>query len=599
MSSTKSNIKWLSVVALSVALSTAVYAGPRGGGGGGGGFHGGGGGGFHGGGVGGGFHGGGGGAHFGGGGAHFGGGGAHFGGGGAHFGGGHFGGGGPHFGGGHFGGARVGGAHFGGGHFAGGRAGGFRGGGRAAHFAGGARHFGGRAAAAAHTRANFSRAAGGSSFRNSHAAIDHNVGRNNLGRNNVGRNMNRQSTMRANAVHHALAGGAVAGALHNHGAMNNPASRNNISAAAATAGWRGHDRNGGWWRHANGGYGWVGPLFWPFAYYDLSDYAMWGYDPSLWDYGYGDIYAGIFAPYGYDDLAGYLPYGYGGGALAYGGGGQTSSRTGAAPSQQNEVAQMCGEDTQEIAGLPIDRIQQALNPDDEQRKALDDLANASMKAAQTIKDACPSQVASTAPGRLAAMETRLEAMITAVNMVQPALDHFYGLLNDEQKARLTSLGEEERRGRGQQGTVAQNCGNDLSGATDWPSAEIDRKLHPTEAQRASLDNLKDANAKAAQMLKDVCEPNEALTPPARLEAAGKRLNVMLQAVETVKSALDDVYAELTDEQKAQFESIGPARGVSQASASDEDVSAPPPRRHYYHHRHHASMVGLVRRLIGF
>src|SRR5581483_214509 len=81
MSSTKSNIKWLSVVALSVALSTAVYAGPRGGGGGGG-------------------------AHFGGGGAHFGGGGAHFGGGGAHFGGGHFGGGGPHFGGGHFGGAR-------------------------------------------------------------------------------------------------------------------------------------------------------------------------------------------------------------------------------------------------------------------------------------------------------------------------------------------------------------------------------------------------------------------------------------------------------------------------------------------------------------
>lgn len=558
MASTMSNVKWLSVVALSVALSTAVYAGPRGGGGGG---HGGGGGGFHGGGGGGAHFGGGGGAHFGGGGAHFGGGGAHFGGGGAHF-----------------GGARVGGAHFGGGHFAGGRA---------AHFAGGARQFGGRAAGAAHTRANFSRAAGGNSFRNSHAAIDH----------NAGRNMTHQSTMRANAVHHALAAGAVAGALHNHAAMNNPSSRANISAAAATAGWRGHDRNGGWWRHAHGGFGWVGPLFWPFAYYDLSDYAMWGYDPSLWDYGYGDIYAGIFAPYGYDDLAGYLPYG-GGGAVAYGGGAQTSSRTGAAPSQPNEVAQMCGEDTQEIAGLPIDRIQQALNPDDEQRKALDDLANASMKAAQTIKDACPSQVASTAPGRLAAMQTRLEAMITAVNMVQPALDHFYGLLNDEQKARLTSLGQEERRGRNNESTQARGCGNGLSGATDWPAAEIDRKLHPTEEQRASLDNLKDANAKAADMLKDVCEPNEALTPPARLEAAGKRLNVMLQAVETVKSALDDVYAELTDEQKAQFESIGPARGVSQAAASDEDVSAPS-RRHYYHHRHHVSMVGLVRRLIGF
>ena len=28
---------------------------------------------------------------------------------------------------------------------------------------------------------------------------------------------------------------------------------------------------------------------------------------SFWGYGYGDIYAGIFAPYGYDDLTGYLP----------------------------------------------------------------------------------------------------------------------------------------------------------------------------------------------------------------------------------------------------------------------------------------------------
>ena len=36
---------------------------------------------------------------------------------------------------------------------------------------------------------------------------------------------------------------------------------------------------------------------------------MWGYgyDDPFWDYGYGDIYAGIFSPYGYDDLAGYWP----------------------------------------------------------------------------------------------------------------------------------------------------------------------------------------------------------------------------------------------------------------------------------------------------
>ena len=74
----------------------------------------------------------------------------------------------------------------------------------------------------------------------------------------------------------------------------------------------------GWWRHRHGGYGWVGPVFWPFAYYDFYDYAMWGYgyDDPFWDYGYGDIYAGIFSPYGYDDLAGYWPQGSSGGQVS-------------------------------------------------------------------------------------------------------------------------------------------------------------------------------------------------------------------------------------------------------------------------------------------
>jgi hypothetical protein len=396
--------------------------------------------------------------------------------------------------------------------------------------------------------------------------------------------------MRSNAVHHALAAGAVAGALHNHNALRNPDARAHIAAAAATAGWRGHGQNGGWWRHSHGGYGWVGPLFWPFAYYDLSDYAMWGYDPSLWDYGYSDIYAGVFAPYGYDDLAGYLPSG---GAAPSSSGAATPS----SPSAPSEVAQMCGDDNQEIAGLPIDRIQQALNPNDEQRKALDDLANASVQAGQAIKSACPNDVASTAPARLAAMQTRLEAMISAVKTVQPPLDHFYGLLNDEQKARLTSLGEDQRRGRTDQGALAQNCG-DAGQATQWPAAEIDSHVHPTDAQRASFDNLKDASAKAADILKGTCEPNEALTPPARLSAAGKRLDSMLQAVETVKSALDSLYSELSDEQKAQFESIGPARDVAQgqAQASPDNDNAPASRRG---HRRHANVVGIVRRLIGF
>jgi hypothetical protein len=389
-------------------------------------------------------------------------------------------------------------------------------------------------------------------------------------------------------VRNTLNSRAVAGALRNRSALRNANARAQIVASAATAGW--HDGRGrnGWWRHRNGGYGWVGPLFWPFAYYDIYDYAMWGYgdDASFWDYGYNDIYAGLFAPYGYDELMGYLPPGGSGRPV------NPRHRPGATTTAPDQLAEMCGEDSRDIAGLPIDQIQQAIAPNDAQRAALDDLANASVKAAQDIKAACPTQIAVTAPARLAAMQRRVDAMIAAVGTVQPPLLKFYDLLGDEQKARLNALGQDQRQdqrnGKSAQTTDsprAQSCSS-AQGVTDWPTSEIEARLHPTEAQRASLAALSDAGAKAADMLKASCQTGEAITPPARLEAAGKRLDTMLQAIKTVRAALDDFYGKLSDEQKAQFEAIGPRRS---ASSSDQPTVA---RTHGY--RHHASFRGLIR-----
>ena len=44
-------------------------------------------------------------------------------------------------------------------------------------------------------------------------------------------------------------------------------------------------------------------------------------------------------------------------------------------------------------------------------------------------------------GRLEAMEKRLEAMLQAAKLLQPALDEFYATLSSEQKARFNSLGQ--------------------------------------------------------------------------------------------------------------------------------------------------------------
>ncbi len=531
---------------LATALSTATYAANKGGGGGGG--HGGGGGGGHGGGGGGHAAGGGGGGHGGGGGGHAAGGG-------------------------------------GGGHARGGGGG------------GGARHISARPAISRSSAAPSSR--GTSSRSNRSTPANNAAGRttplNATG--NATRNANRiaNPNLRSHAVRNTLNSPSVAGALRNRSALRNSSNRARITASAATAGWHnGRDGRNGWWRHGNGGYGWIGPLYWPFAYYDMYDYAMWGYgyDDSFWGYGYGDIYAGIFAPYAYDDLTGYLPQ-YSGGNP--GGPEQAAPASGTPEAAPDELAQMCGEDSRDIAGLPIDQFQQAIKPTAEQSAALDDLANASLKAAQDIKAACPTDIALTAPNRLAAMQKRIEAMIAAVQTVQPPLEKFYGLLSDEQKARLTALGNDQRQSKASDdttGSLGQSCGAAPPGVMEWPTAEIDQTVRPTDAQRASLAALQNATAQAADLLKTSCLTDEPLTPPARLAAVGKRLETMLQAVKIVSAALNDFYGTLSDEQKARFEAIGPQRTRQLESL---EVAPTTVRRH---RRGIPSAEQIIRRLLG-
>jgi hypothetical protein len=333
----------------------------------------------------------------------------------------------------------------------------------------------------------------------------------------------------------------------NAGLRRNPVARAQLAAGAAMAGW-GYGHRSGWWQHSNGGYGWVGPLFWPFAYFDIYDYAIWGnrVGAPFWGYGYDDIYAGVFAPYSRDDLYGYLPP-------------RPAGTPNAVP---DRLALMCGEDSRDVAGLPIGLIQQAIEPTEALRAALDELSTASVTAAQKIRAACPTTVALTAPGRLATMQQRIEAMIAGVETVQPPLERFYGLLNDEQKARLSAVGEDQRRRaspRSRNTLLAQSCEIAQPAAQRWPAEELDARLRPTDAQRASLGALQSASAKAADMLRASCQAEGALTPPARLAAVRKRLDTMLQAVKSVKAALDDLYEKLSDEQKAQFETIGPLR----------------------------------------
>ena len=113
------------------------------------------------------------------------------------------------------------------------------------------------------------------------------------------------------------------------------------------------------------------------------------------------------------------------------------------PDQQQSrrnLTQVCGERASGIASLPLERIERAVRPDEAQRDALRQLQDATSDAVNRLKTECPDYQALTPTGRLDAMQQRLDAMLRAVQTVQPALENFYGSLGDEQKERFNRLG---------------------------------------------------------------------------------------------------------------------------------------------------------------
>ncbi len=305
-----------------------------------------------------------------------------------------------------------------------------------------------------------------------------------------------------------------------------------------------HFLHSGWHPHHH--LGWVGPLFWPYAYGDFFYCSLWPYDycdiDPFWAYGYDDIYAGIFSPYSYDD---------------YVQGPRAQSRMTALT---QGVSEACGNEAAEVTGWPIAQIQQVVQPNDQQGALLDDLGNAVVKAGDAIKAQCPTGVSFTPTGRLAEMHQRLQAMVQAVNIVSPPLAKFYDSLSDEQKARFDAMGGP---GKGeaapnQQAANAANPQAECGGSViAWPADKIDRVVRPTDAQRAKLDALQSAAAHSADIIKAACPSEQPRTPPSRLEAVGKRLAAMLQAVQTIEPPLQDFYDSLSDDQKARFNTLGP------------------------------------------
>ena len=116
------------------------------------------------------------------------------------------------------------------------------------------------------------------------------------------------------------------------------------------------------------------------------------------------------------------------------------SGSGRAGPPAGNLATLCGQQPADLASLPVQRIEQVVQPTAQQQGAFDDLKKASETAANGLQASCPSQMPQTPVARLDAVTTRLGAMVDALKTVRPKLVDFYATLNDEQKARFNTIG---------------------------------------------------------------------------------------------------------------------------------------------------------------
>jgi hypothetical protein len=124
---------------------------------------------------------------------------------------------------------------------------------------------------------------------------------------------------------------------------------------------------------------------------------------------------------------------------------------------------------------------------------------------------------------------------------------------------------------------AQICSGEASGLTDWPIERIAQQVQPTDEQRTLLDQLKDATAKAVNLLQSACPTDLPSTPTGRLAQMRQRISSMLQAVQLVRPALDKLYQSLSDEQKERFialEAEGAPKATRTANRQQPNLAQP-------------------------
>ena len=147
----------------------------------------------------------------------------------------------------------------------------------------------------------------------------------------------------------------------------------------------------------------------------------------------------------------------------------------------------------------IGRISNEVTLTADQSQLLQRFGGASGAASGYLAKSCSMEIPAQPVARLQLMESQLEVLSMALNIVRQPLLEFEQSLNADQQSRLAVASSQDPLDRQTQlGNIAGGCGS--PSAIDWSINEINQSVQPTTAQRDALDDVRRSFDDAARAI---------------------------------------------------------------------------------------------------
>ena len=207
------------------------------------------------------------------------------------------------------------------------------------------------------------------------------------------------------------------------------------------------------------------------------------------------------------------------------------------------------------ANAIVERLRAEIGPSAEQMERLQRLGGAIGAAADYLAKSCPTEIPQQPSARLQLMDSQIEVLTMAADIIHQPLQEFEQSLADEQRAKFSGEASVKSGASGRRDKASlRSCGASAT-TIDWWIGQIDKSVQPNDQQRSTLTDVQQAFGKAANDLEAHCPTSVPRSAVARLEAIESRLDATWRAILSIQVALQDFESKLSDEQKNRLQSM--------------------------------------------